>query len=146
MISIREMTLEDIEQVYHIEESIFSIPWSKTSFENSIKSKDTMFIVAEKEREIVGYLGLYLFSEEADISNVAVKEEYRQQHVGRSLLQYILSTAKERGVKNVTLEVRETKVPAIKLYQSMGFVEAGIRKNYYKEPTENALIMWKQNL
>lgn len=146
MIQIREMNLEDIEQVYRIEESIFSIPWSKTSFENSIKNKDTMFIVAEKEREIVGYLGLYLFAEEADISNVAVKEEYRQQHIGRRLLQYILSTAKERGVKNITLEVRETNVPAIKLYESMGFAEAGIRKNYYKEPTENALIMWKQNL
>lgn len=146
MVNIRTMTLDDIEQVYSIEESIFSIPWSKTSFENSINSKGTLFIVAEKENEIIGYLGIYFFSEDADISNVAVKKEYRKKHIGRALLEYVLVEAKIRGVKNVTLEVRETNVPAIRLYESMGFHEAGIRKNYYKEPTENALIMWKQNL
>ena len=146
MINIRTMTLEDIEQVYSIEESIFSIPWSKISFENSINSKDTIFIVAEKDNKIIGYLGMYLFLEDADISNVAVEKEYRRQHIGRELLEYILSEAKSRGVKNVALEVRETNVPAIRLYESMGFKEVGIRKNYYKEPTENALIMWKQNL
>lgn len=146
MINIREMTLDDVEQVYHLEESIFSIPWSKTSFENSIKEKDTLFIVAEKEEKIVGYLGMYLSFEEADISNVAVSKEYRRQHIANQLLEYVFVHAKARGVKNVTLEVRETNVAAIKLYRNMGFCEAGIRKNYYKEPTENALIMWKQNL
>ena len=144
--NIREMTLDDVEQVHHLEESIFSIPWSKTSFESSIKGKDTLFIVAEKEERIVGYLGMYIFSEEADISNVAVSKEYRRQHIANRLLEYIFVQAKARGVKNVTLEVRETNVAAIKLYESMGFCEAGIRKNYYKNPTENALIMWKQNL
>lgn len=146
MISIREMTLEDIEQVHHLEKSIFSIPWSKKSFENSLNSKDTLFVVAENAGEILGYLGMYLFSEEADISNVAVAKKYRRQHVAKRLLEYIFIQAKSRGVKNITLEVRETNVAAIRLYERMGFVEAGIRKNYYKEPTENALIMWKQNL
>lgn len=146
MVDIREMTLDDVEQVYHLEKSIFSIPWSKTSFENSIKGKDTLFIVAEKQEEIVGYLGMYLFSEEADISNVVVSKEYRRQHIAKRMLEYIFVQAKSRGVKNVTLEVRETNVAAIRLYERMGFSEAGIRKNYYKEPTENALIMWKQNL
>lgn len=146
MIQIREMTLADVEQVYCLEESIFSIPWSKKSFENSMKQKDTLFIVAEKEEKIIGYLGMYIFFEQADISNVAVAKAYRRQQVARRLLAYILVEAKSRGVKNVTLEVRETNVAAIKLYENMGFCEAGIRKNYYKEPTENALIMWKQNL
>lgn len=146
MVSIREMTLEDIEQVYHLEKSIFSIPWSKESFESSIKNKDTLFIVAVKEGEILGYLGIYIFSEEADISNVAVYEKYRRQHIAKQMMEYILAKVKVSGVKHITLEVRETNVAAIKLYESMGFVEAGIRKNYYKEPTENALIMWKQNL
>lgn len=146
MISIREMTLEDIEQVYLLEESIFSIPWSKESFESSIKNKDTLFIVAENEGEISGYLGMYILGEEADISNVAVSKAYRRQHIAKRLLECILTKAKAWGVKNVTLEVRETNVPAIRLYEDMGFAEAGIRKNYYKKPTENALIMWKQNL
>lgn len=146
MVSIREMSLKDIEQVSCIEESIFSIPWSKTSFEDSMNSKNTLFLIAEKENEIAGYLGMYLFGEEADISNVAVSKTHRRQRIARMLLEKGLIQMKERGVKNVTLEVRETNIPAIRLYESMGFQEAGIRKNYYKEPVENALIMWKQNL
>ena len=146
MIHIREMTLEDIEQVYDLEKSIFSIPWSKNSFESSVKNKNTLFIVAEEEGEILGYLGMYIFSEEADISNVAVSKQYRRQHIAKQMMDDILLKAQAAGVKHVTLEVRETNVAAIKLYENMGFVEAGIRKNYYEEPTENALIMWKQNL
>ncbi len=146
MIHIREMTLEDIEQVYNLENSIFSIPWSKDSFESSVKNKNTLFIVAEEEGEILGYLGMYIFSEEADISNVAVSKQYRRQHIAKQMMDDILLKAQAAGVKHVTLEVRETNVAAIKLYENMGFVEAGIRKNYYEEPTENALIMWKQNL
>lgn len=146
MVSIREMSLKDIEQVSCIEESIFSIPWSKTSFEDSMNSKNTLFLIAEKENEIAGYLGMYLFGEEADISNVAVSKTHRRQRIARMLLEKGLIQMKERGVKNVTLEVRETNIPAIRLYESMGFQEVGIRKDYYKEPVENALIMWKQNL
>ena len=146
MILIREMTLEDIEQVYDLEKSIFSIPWSKNSFESSVKNKNTLFIVAEEEGEILGYLGMYIFSDEADISNVAVSKQYRRQHIAKQMMDDILLKAQAAGVKHVTLEVRETNVAAIKLYKNMGFVEAGIRKNYYEEPTENALIMWKQNL
>lgn len=146
MIHIREMTLEDIEQVYDLEKSIFSIPWSKNSFESSVKNKNTLFIVAEEEGEILGYLGMYIFSDEADISNVAVSKQYRRQHIAKQMMDDILLKAQAAGVKHVTLEVRETNVAAIKLYENMGFVEAGIRKNYYEEPTENALIMWKQNL
>ncbi len=146
MIQIREMTLADVGQVYDLEKSIFSIPWSKESFESSLKGKDTLFIVAEKEGKISGYLGMYFMGEEADISNVAVSKECRRQHIAQSMLEYILTWAKSGGVRNVTLEVRETNVAAIRLYESMGFREAGIRKNYYKEPIENALIMWKQNL
>ena len=146
MIHIREMTLEDIEQVYDLEKSIFSIPWSKNSFERAVKNKNTLFIVAEEEGEILGYLGMYIFSDEADISNVAVSKQYRRQHIAKQMMDDILLKAQAAGVKHVTLEVRETNVAAIKLYENMGFVEAGIRKNYYEEPTENALIMWKQNL
>lgn len=146
MIQIREMLLADVEQVYAIEKSIFSIPWSKESFESSIKGKDTLFIVAEKEGKISGYIGMYLLGEEADISNVAVAKEHRRQHIAHQMLEFILIEAKKRGVCNVTLEVRETNVTAICLYENIGFCEAGIRKNYYKEPIENALIMWKQNL
>ena len=141
MVNIRTMTLDDIEQVYGIEESIFSIPWSKTSFENSINSKDTLFVVAEKENKIIGYLGIYFFFEDADISNVAVEKEYRRQHIGRALLEYILVEAKSRGVKNITLEVRESNEEAIKFYLKNNFKEITKRKNYYKD--EDGILMIK---
>lgn len=146
MIQIREMTLADLEQVCALEKRIFSIPWSKEAFESSMKGRDTLFIVAETEGEISGYLGIYFMGEEADISNVAVAKDYRRRHIAKHLLECVLIQAKKRGVKTVTLEVRETNVAAIGLYESMGFYEAGVRKDYYKAPTENALIMWKQNL
>ncbi len=146
MIQIREMTSADLEQVCELEKNIFSTPWSRESFESSMKEKDTLFIVAETEEEISGYLGIYFLGEEADISNVAVAKDYRRQHIAQHLLECVLIQAKKRGVKTVTLEVRETNKAAIGLYESMGFYEAGVRKDYYKAPTEDALIMWKQNL
>jgi ribosomal-protein-alanine N-acetyltransferase len=146
MTEIRPMLVDDIPQVHKIEKSIFSMPWSKKSFEDSIKNKNTIYLVALINQCIVGYCGIYLCGEQADISNVAVDKEYRRKHVAEQLLESILEEAMNRGVRDVILEVRESNVPAISLYESLGFTEEGIRKNYYKSPTENALIMWKQNL
>lgn len=142
----RLMTEQDIEQVAEIEKSIFSIPWSKKSFEESLKNENTVYVVACKDEEIVAYCGIYISLEVGDISNVAVKTEYRRKNVAEKMLLYLLYLSKQKGVMDVTLEVRETNVAAIKLYEKMGFDEAGIRKNFYEKPTENALIMWKHTL
>mgnify|MGYP000338174186 FL=1 len=116
------------------------------SFKDSLESENTNFVVALCNDEIVGYIGMYVFGEEADISNVAVSLKHRRKHIAQNMLDYIFDWSQNKKIKNLTLEVRETNVPAIKLYEKNGFKEAGIRKDYYEKPKENAVIMWKQNL
>ena len=140
-ITIRKMNIEDIPAVFEIEQSIFSIPWSEKSFKDSLESENTNFVVALCNDEIVGYIGMYVFGEEADISNVAVSLKHRRKHIAQNMLDYIFDWSQNKKIK-----VRETNVPAIKLYEKNGFKEAGIRKDYYEKPKENAVIMWKQNL
>ena len=131
------MSEGDIKQVAAIEKEIFSLPWSEKSFLDSLKKENTVYIVAEIKDEIVAYCGAYISFEEADISNVAVKKNFRRKNVAENML--------NKGVSDITLEVRETNVPAISLYEKLGFEEAGIRKNFYEKPVENALIMWKHD-
>ena len=136
----------DISKIAQIEKDIFSIPWSENAFYDSLKSEDTLYVVAESENMVCGYGGMYLCPPEGNITNVAVIEQYRRQNIAKKMIEYLLQCAKDIGVTDVTLEVREKNVAAISLYEKLGFVEAGIRKNFYEKPTENALIMWKHNL
>ena len=146
MINIRTMEERDLECVAAIEKEIFSIPWSQKAFSDSLNSSNTEYIVAEKDGVIAGYCGMYISFEEGNITNVAVASKFRRQNIATLLLKHLLKLASERAVTDVILEVRETNVPAIKLYEQLGFEEAGIRKNFYEKPVENALIMWKHNL
>lgn len=146
MVSVREMEEGDLERVAAIEKEIFSMPWSRKAFSDSLNSPNTAYIVAEKDGVIAGYCGMYISFEEGNITNVAVAPDYRRQNIATCMLQHILKLAAKRAVTDVILEVRETNVPAIQLYERLGFEEAGIRKNFYEKPVENALIMWKHNL
>lgn len=146
MVNIRLMKETDLNSVVAIEKEIFSLPWSEKSFADSLKSENTLYVVTEDDGEIKGYCGMYLSFNEGNITNVAVSSAYRKQKVAYNMLTYIFGLAKEKGITDAFLEVRETNVPAIKLYETLGFEEAGIRKNFYEKPTENALIMWKHNL
>lgn len=146
MVNIRLMKEKDLDRVAAIEKEIFSLPWSKNAFADSLNSENTLYVVAEDDENIKGYCGMYLSFEEGNITNVAVSPAYRKQKVAYNMLNCIFELAKEKGITDVFLEVRETNVPAIKLYEGLGFEDAGIRKNFYEKPTENALIMWKHNL
>lgn len=146
MTEIRLMCEKDLEQVTAIEKEIFLIPWSEKAFADSLASNNTLYLVAESENRIVGYCGMYISFEEGNITNVAVAPLFRRKKIARHMLEEILTRAKEKNVSDVILEVRETNVPAISLYEQLGFKEAGIRKNFYERPVENALIMWKHNL
>ena len=141
----RLMSEGDIKQVAAIEKEIFSLPWSEKSFLDSLKNENTVYIVAEIKDEIVAYCGAYISFEEADISNVAVKKNFRRKNVAENMLNKLFYECGKKGVSDITLEVRETNVPAISLYEKLGFEEAGIRKNFYEKPVENALIMWKHD-
>ena len=93
----------------------------------------------------MAYCGAYISFEEADISNVAVKKNFRRKNVAENMLNKLFYECGKKGVSDITLEVRETNVSAISLYEKLGFEEAGIRKNFYEKPVENALIMWKHD-
>lgn len=136
----------DLSQVAEIEKRIFSIPWSKKAFQDSMESENTIYIVAKEQEKVLGYAGMYVSFEEGNITNVAVDINARRRSIGRSLIVDILNKGKEKGVTDVFLEVRETNYAAISLYEKIGFQEAGIRKNFYEKPTENAVVMWKHQL
>ena len=110
----------DIKQVAAIEKEIFSLPWSEKSFLDSLKNENTVYIVAEIKDEIVAYCGAYISFEEADISNVAVKENFRRKNVAENMLNKLFYECGKKGVSDITLEVRETNVPvrAQLLFQS----------------------------
>lgn len=143
MIQVYPMQEEDLEQVAEIERKTFSIPWSKNAFYESMKRKDTIYLVAKEGKNVVGYSGIYCFYEDGEITNVAVEPAYRRQKVGKQLLDKLQEEAKTLGVTRFFLEVRVSNTGAIELYKTLGFREDGIRKGFYENPKEDALIMWK---
>lgn len=141
---IREMTQEDIPQVAAIEKGCFSMPWSQQGFLDSLNSKDTLYLVVEINGEIIGYCGLLQSFDEADITNVAVKESRRGHQVATTMLVKLLEEGEKRGIQGFTLEVRKSNADAIHVYEKLGFVGVGYRKKFYDNPVEDGFIMWKR--
>lgn len=143
MLSIRLMEFSDVSQVVEIENQIFTSPWSETSFKDTIVRDDTIYLVACENGNIAGYCGLWQSLDEADITNVAVKEEYRGRHIAKAMLTKLIELGASKGIETFMLEVRESNKKAIGLYLGLGFEAVGIRKSYYQRPVENAVIMRK---
>lgn len=139
---IRKMTEADLPEVCVIENETFSDPWSEKDFRDSLLDDKNGYLVAVIDDKIAGYCGYWGIAGEADIYNVAVKKEYRRRHIGEAMLQTLIQQAELRGITSFTLEVRASNEPAIRLYQSLGFETAGIRKDFYTKPKEDAVIMW----
>ena len=142
-LEIREMKKTDLQEVVRIEKENFSLPWSEQGFADSMGQENTCFLSACKNGSIVGYCGYLQVLDEADITNVSVDAASRRDGVGESMLQELMRRGAQKGIKAFTLEVRESNLAAISLYQKLGFASAGIRKNFYDAPKENAVIMWK---
>lgn len=144
MLQIDDMRKEDLEQVSTMEAACFSMPWSKKSFEENLNRSDAVYVVARDGEKVLGYCGAYVILNEADINQVAVEPLHRKKGVGGKMLAALLEKLRKAGADAVTLEVRKSNEAAIALYESMGFVTEGIRKNFYEKPVEDALIMWKR--
>ena len=141
---IRPMEERDIAQAARIEAESFSAPWSAEAFRKSLALDYTIFLTAEWEGRVAGYCGCYVSLEEAEITNVAVKEELRGRGIARALLLELLRQGEGRGAKAFLLEVRAGNAPAIRLYEGLGFEREGLRRNFYEQPREDALVMWKR--
>lgn len=138
----RRMVEADLDVVADLEKETFSTPWSKEGFRESLQKSYSRFYVAYNEK-IIGYCGIHNFGGDGEITNVAVHNDYRGKQVAFSLLTYAMEDWAKDGVECFTLEVRVSNVAAIGLYKKLGFVEEGVRKNFYENPIEDALIMWK---
>lgn len=142
---IRKMEIADVDQVARMEAEVFSCPWSKESFLTEVNTENHIYLVAVESGNILGYCGLWEVAGEGQITNVCVAKEHRGKHVATQMLEELLTLAKEQGINAMTLEVRVSNLWAIRLYENLGFKEAGIRKEFYDHPKEDAIIMWRYN-
>ncbi|MFC7393529.1 ribosomal protein S18-alanine N-acetyltransferase [Scopulibacillus cellulosilyticus] len=142
-ISFRVMTLEDVDQVLQVEECCFTNPWKKEAFENELlNNRFATYLIAEDEDQIIGYCGVWVIIDEAHITNIAVMPDYRGNKIGETLLKKAMLYASMRKAKKMSLEVRVSNQVAKKLYRKLGFQDGGIRKSYYTDNHEDALVMW----
>lgn len=142
-ITFRRADIDDIDRIYAIEQVCFPNPWSRTSFHNEIVNNHfaTYFIVEIDDRQI-GYCGVWVIMDEANITNIAILPEYQGNKFGEALLRNVMMFAKAIGAKTMSLEVRVTNIVAQNLYRKLGFQAGGIRKNYYSDNGEDAFVMW----
>ena len=141
-IIFRKMTIDDAPKVADIEFKTFSLPWKLEDFWHEVINKDSESIVAELDGQVIAYACAWISFNQADVANIAVAENFRGRGIGKKLFAELLRLLKLRGVKAVTLEVRVSNVAAIKLYEGFGLKSVGVRKKYYCNPEEDALIMW----
>ena len=135
------MTTADIESVIAIERASFQFPWSTRFFLDELQVDCARSILAEIESRIVGYVLFWFLPEDVDIHNIAVHPDFRRQGIGRLLLDQVIAAARRQKRLRVTLDVRFSNTPAQNLYRSFGFVTRGLRKGYYSDNGEDALVM-----
>ena len=152
MIQIREMTIEDCDAVADIDRACFTQVWSVAMFRDTLAFPAYFYVVSviltdhpenTDEGRIVGFAGISIAADTADVINIGVLPEYRGQGIGNLLLQKLEELAKDNNCLNMMLEVRESNLPAIQMYHKHGFQDISVRKNYYSNPAEHGIVMQK---
>ncbi|MCD7867968.1 MAG: ribosomal protein S18-alanine N-acetyltransferase [Clostridiales bacterium] len=158
---LREMCEDDLGPVMEMEEDLFSPGWSRESFLDFLRRKDTLFLVAADDKEmhkasqdghsadekgncILGYCGVLMVLDEGDVVNVAVRRDRQGEGIGSFLMRNLTELAARRGVKRLHLEVRRGNERAIGLYSRFGFRQDGLRRDYYTDPVEDAVLMTRE--
>lgn len=141
-VKIFNMTLKDLDLIVNTLESDFDNFWNYNVFKSELQNNNSKYLVAKINNEIVGFAGIILIVDEADISNIVVHKDFRNKKIGSFLLDTLLNLAISLNLKTINLEVRESNIPAIKLYEKYGFEVCGLRKKYYNH-SENAILMKK---
>ena len=144
MIRFTEMKAEHVSQVAELEKLCFADPWSEKSIASELGNCWSYWVVALWDDRVLGYIGSPSSFDETDVMNVAVHPDFRRRGIAESLIDELIKELKNRGSHALMLEVRESNAPAIALYEKLGFVQVGCRKNYYHNPRENALILRKE--
>jgi ribosomal-protein-alanine N-acetyltransferase len=146
-IDYKLMALDDINGVFQLSKESFNVPWSLESITDEISNPLAQYIVAEdlSTNNIVGFVGVWIIAGEGNITNIAVHPEYRRSGIGYNLLSKLITLCADLNCNDITLEVRVSNMAAQNLYSKLGFVNEGIRKKYYIDNNEDAVIMWKRD-
>lgn len=144
---IEKMEEKHLPGVMTVEKLSFKIPWSINSFIQEITTNDLAhYLVAVENNMVVGYAGMWQIQNEGHITNIAVHPEFRGVHIGKGLMHALILLAKNLGIDSMTLEVRRSNMVAQNMYNSFGFTEAGVRKAYYSDNKEDAIVMWNHHI
>lgn len=146
-VEIADMTIADVDAVQEVERSSFPVPWPANAFRHELtQNRNARYVVARSGDRIVGYGGLWLMVDEAHITTFAVHPDHRRRRIGERLLQRLFEVAAAMSAEWLTLEVRASNLAAQRLYEKYGFRRAGVRRRYYSDNNEDALIMWTERL
>ncbi|CAM2753549.1 ribosomal protein S18-alanine N-acetyltransferase [Hathewaya histolytica] len=138
----KNMELCDIEDTYLVNTLSLKVPWSIESFNDELNNNLAHYIVCKCGKSVIAFAGMWIITDEAHITNVAVHPKYRKMGIGSSLIKELKKICIQHSVLHMTLEVRESNLNAQRLYLREGFKNCGIRKSFYTSPIENAIIMW----
>lgn len=142
---LREMTMNDIPYVEQIEQTCFSDAWSEKLLSDMLESEwDEAWVLADTNGTLIGYANFRFLAGEGELMRIAVLPEYRGRGESKKLMDRLEMSAKKKEAPDLTLEVRAGNAPAVNLYKSYGFQAEAVRKNYYHDPVEDALIMWRR--
>ncbi|QAT39274.1 ribosomal protein S18-alanine N-acetyltransferase [Clostridium sp. JN-9] len=143
-VEISCLTIKDIDEILNISRLSFKTPWSRESLIKELTDNSfARYVVAKKDGLILGYGGLWIIVDEAHVTNIAVHPEYRGTGIGNMLMDAMIDICKLELVIGITLEVRASNIAAKNLYKKFGFIQEGMRKGYYEDNNEDALILWK---
>lgn len=145
MAIIRRMQLNDLKTVIEIESRSFPKPWSLNAFISQLARESSVCLVAEADERVIGYIVATKYVEVWHLLDIAVHEDFRRQYIATDLLEELFKRCGRERHRGYTLEVRKSNRGAIKMYESFGFICSGIRKGYYSDNREDALIMWKDS-
>ena len=141
---IKAMKEAQVPQIAALERVCFSDPWSEKSILSELENPLSCWLVAMDGEHLAGYVGSQTVLGETDMMNLAVDPDYRRKGLGKELILSLIEALRQRGSRCLTLEVRDSNAPARALYEGLGFQEIGRRKNYYRNPKEDALIYKKE--
>ena len=144
----RLATAEDLEGVLEVEAESFSNPWTREMYTWELQNRSLSHILLARTDEcrVAGFCAFWLVFDEVHINNVAMRPRFRAQGIGTALLRRALEHAWGLGARRATLEVRHSNAGARRLYERLGFYAAGVRRGYYTNPVEDALILWKDDV
>lgn len=143
-INVSKMTISDFKNIQHSLLTDFDNFWNLSTFENELNNKNSYYLIAKDSinNEILGFIGMKIIIDEADIMNVVTKKNKRNLGIATYMLENLIKIAKEKNIKKLTLEVNTTNVSAIHLYEKFNFKKIAVREKYYNN-TDDALIMQK---